>query len=329
MNHTKLALTRFALPAMLALGAALQPAHGQQYPTKPITFIVPYAAGGSSDTRSRQLAQRLATHFGQAVVVENRPGASGNIGTDAIARATPDGYVIGLGNFAPMAINAALYQHLSYDPARITKVAPLEKGPLVLAVAASSPYSTLPEFLAYAKARRGEIDYASTGAGGASHLVAELFKREAGIDAVHVPYRGGAPAINDLIGGNVDFMMDLASLFMPHAGGADPKIKILAVTSEQRLPALPDVPTFREQGLPDMVASNWFGVIGPAGLPDDIVSKLNSAVGQVVKDPAYAGTVTGQGAEVMTGSPADFAGFVESESRRWGTVIKAAGIQAH
>ncbi|WP_028605486.1 Bug family tripartite tricarboxylate transporter substrate binding protein [Ottowia thiooxydans] len=298
------------------------------YPSQPITFIVPYAAGGSSDTRSRQLARKMEQYLGQTVVVDNRPGASGNIGTQAIAKAKPDGYVIGLGNFAPMAVNQALYPKLGYDPKKdIEPIALLEKGPLVLGVSASAPYKTVAEFIAYSKRKPGGYNYASTGTGGASNLVAELFKDTAKFDAVHVPYRGGAPAINDIMGGSADFMMDLASLFLPHTTSENPRIRILAVTSEKRLPAMPNVPTFAEAGYPAMNASNWFGVIAPKGLPPEIIAKLNDAVNRATKDDAYRKLVAEQGAEVGGGSPADFSRFVNAESQRWIALIQAKGIK--
>ncbi|WBY01243.1 tripartite tricarboxylate transporter substrate binding protein [Ramlibacter tataouinensis] len=314
-----------AAAATMAPGAWAQ---AGSYPSKPIVFVVPYAAGGSSDTRSRQLAKKMEDYLGQRVVVENRPGASGNIGTQAIATAKPDGYMIGLGNFAPMSVNQALYGKLAYDPKKdLEPIALLEKGPLVLGVSASAPYKTLAEFLAWSKRKPGGFSYASTGAGGASNLVAELFKDTAKFDAVHVPYRGGAPAINDIMGGSTDFMMDLASLFIPHATGDSPRIRILAVTAEKRLPALPDVPTFAELGYPTMNASNWFGVIAPKGVPPEVIAKLNEAVNRATQDPAYRKVVADQGAEVGGGTPANFSSFVETESQRWTKLIRDKGIK--
>ncbi len=318
-----------AVTASAGMIAGMNAAHAAEYPQGAITFIVPYAAGGSSDTRSRQLAQKLSDYLGQTVVVDNRPGASGNIGTTAIARAKPDGYTIGLGNFAPLATNQALYDKLPFDPQKdLQPIALLEKGPLVLAVSAKSSHTTIAGLIAHAKQNPDNLNYGSTGAGGASNLVAELLKNTAGFEATHVPYRGGAPAVNDLIAGNVDFVMDLASLFIPHATGANPRVRILAVTSAQRLSALPDVPTFTELGLPAMNASNWFGVIAPKGVPDNVIQRLNEGVNRAVQDVEYARIVTAQGAEVGGGSPSDFTQFVNAENARWTKLIKEKGMRA-
>lgn len=311
------------------LAAGTHSVQAAEYPESTITFIVPYAAGGSSDTRSRQLAQKLSEHFGKSVVVDNRPGASGNIGTSAIVRAKPDGYTIGLGNFAPLATNPALYEKLPFDPQKdVQPIALLEKGPLVLAVSAQSPYTTIESLIARGKQQPDALNYGSTGAGGASNLVAELLKDTAKFEAAHIPYRGGAPAVNDLIAGNVDFVMDLASLFMPHATGDNQRIRILAVTSAQRLVALPDVPTFAELGYPAMSASNWFGVIAPKGVPAEILQRLNEGVNLAVQDTEYARIVNAQGAEVGGGTPEDFTKFVNEENVRWTKLIKEKGMHA-
>ncbi|RTZ43427.1 tripartite tricarboxylate transporter substrate binding protein [Candidimonas sp. SYP-B2681] len=317
------------LSASVGMIAGANAVHAADYPQGAITFIVPYAAGGSSDTRSRQLAQKLSEYLGQTVVVDNRPGASGNIGTAAIARAKPDGYTIGLGNFAPLATNQALYEKLPFDPQKdVQPIALLEKGPLVLAVSAKSSYTTIAGLIAHGKQNPDNLNYGSTGAGGASNLVAELLKNTAGFEAAHIPYRGGAPAVNDLIAGNVDFVMDLASLFIPHATGANPRVRILAVTSAQRLSALPAVPTFTELGLPAMNASNWFGVIAPKGVPAAVIQRLNEGVNRAVQDAEYARIVDAQGAEVGGGTPDDFTQFVRSENARWTKLIKEKGMRA-
>ncbi|HLU00086.1 MAG TPA: tripartite tricarboxylate transporter substrate binding protein [Burkholderiaceae bacterium] len=316
---TALSAVALAIPAM----AAAQ----DRYPSKPITFIVPYAAGGSSDTRSRQLAQHMSDTLGVPVVVENRPGASGNIGTSQIARAKPDGYTIGLGNFAPMAINKSLYgDALPYDPENdIQPIALIERGGMVLAVNTQSPYQSAEELLKDAKANPDKLNYASTGAGGASHLISELFKQRAGFEAIHVPYRGGAPAVNDLMGGNVDMYLELASLFIPHLSAETPRIRALAISTEERIPALPNLPTFKELGI-DLVGSNWFGVVAPAGIPADVLTTLNEAVNKALQNPEYRKVVESQGAEVAGGTPEEFKQFIESESALWGELIRKQGI---
>ncbi len=316
---TALSAVALAIPAL----AVAQ----DRYPSKPITFIVPYAAGGSSDTRSRQLAQHMSETLGVPVVVENRPGASGNIGTSQIARSKPDGYTIGLGNFAPMAINKSLYgDTLPYDPEKdIQPIALIERGGMVLAVNTQSPYQSAEELLKDARANPDKLNYASTGAGGASHLISELFKQRAGFEAIHVPYRGGAPAVNDLMGGNVDMYLELASLFIPHLKAENPRIRALAISTEERIPALPDLPTFKELGI-DLVGSNWFGVVAPAGIPEDVLNTLNDAVNKALQNPEYRKVVETQGAEVAGGTPEEFKQFIKNESALWGELIRNQGI---
>jgi len=313
--------------AMAFLVAA--PAHAEDvYPSKPITFIVPYAAGGSSDTRSRQLAQALGERLNTTVVVENKPGASGNIGTAQIARANPDGYTIGLGNFAPLSVNKTLYgSNLGFDPENgLAPIVLIERGAMVLGVNQQSPYRDVDALVAAGKSDPKKLNFASTGAGGASQLITELFQDNAGFAATHIPYRGGAPAANDLMAGNVDFYLELASLFLPYTQGDNPRLRLLAISADTRLQALPDVPTFKELGIDNMVASNWFGVIAPAGTAQAIIDKLNANINEVLNDPAYRKIVEAQGAEVAGGSPQAFKTFIASESERWGALIRDKGI---
>ena len=309
---------------LLGSGAAMADA---SYPSQAITFVVPYAAGGSSDTRSRMLAQKMSDSLGVTIVVENKPGASGNIGTSMIARAKPNGYTIGLGNFGPMSVNKALYgSNLPFDPEQdLQPIALIERGAMALGVNSNSPYQSLADLIADGKKNPQKLDYASTGAGGASHLLTEQFKATSGFDAVHVPYRGGAPASNDLLAGNISFYLELASLFLPHMQIDNPRLRVLGVTSEERLKAMPDTPTFKEQGV-DLVASNWFGVVAPAGLPADVLEKLNKAVNDALKDPDYRQIVESQGAEVVGGTPEEFTAFVKEETKRWTALIKAQNI---
>ncbi|CAB3737354.1 MULTISPECIES: Bug family tripartite tricarboxylate transporter substrate binding protein [Achromobacter] len=318
------------LAGALAVGFSLASAGAQAqaaYPTQAIKFIVPYAAGGSSDTRSRQLAQKLSDSLGVPVVVDNKPGASGNIGTGQIATAKPDGYTIGLGNFAPLAVNKALYT-MPFDPAAdLAPIALIERGPMALGVNDKSPYANPAALIEDAKRNPEKLNYASTGAGSASHLSTELFKEQAGMNATHVPYRGGAPAVNDLIAGNVDFYIELPSLFLPHATGSTPRIKMLAVAADQRVPGLPGVPTFKELGLPDMVVSNWFGVIAPAGTPPEVVKTLNEHINRALQDKQYRDVVESQGGEVAGGTPEQFQAFIASESERWTQLIRQKQIK--
>lgn len=322
MNHY---YKKIVMAAAVGLASVfpMSNATAQAYPSKPITFVVPYAAGGSSDSRSRQLAQHMSQTLGVTVVVENRPGASGNIGTGQIARAKPDGYTIGLGNFAPMAVNKALYgDALPFDPKKdIQPIALIERGPMVLAVKADATLKSAKDVVAQAKSDPDKLNYASTGAGGASHLTSELFKQRAGINMTHIPYKGGAPAMNDLIAGNVDLYLELPSLFIPQLAVDNPRVRVIAVATPERMKALPDVPTFKEQGI-DVVASNWFGVIAPAGLPADVLETLNGAVNKALQDPAFRQVVEAQGSDIAGGSPEDFQRFIESETTLWGNLIR-------
>ncbi len=325
IHRRRLGLAALALAASYAMPAATLAAQAA-YPSQTITFIVPYAAGGSSDTRSRQLAQKLSASLGVSVVVDNKPGASGNIGTGQIASARADGYTIGLGNFAPLSVNKALYT-LNFDPAKdLAPVALIELGPLALGVNAKSPYQDPAALVADAKAHPEKLNYGSTGAGSASHLGTELFKQIAGFEATHVPYRGGAPAVNDLIAGNIDFYVELPSLFLPHSTGDAPRIKMLAVAAETRAPGLPDVPTFKELGHPDMVMSNWFGVVAPAGVPAEIIQTLNEHINRALQEPDYRKVVESQGGQVAGGTPDAFKSFIADESRRWGELIRKQNI---
>jgi tripartite-type tricarboxylate transporter receptor subunit TctC len=323
--------SRRALLLAAALAAAGCPlaASAQDYPTKPITLVVPYAAGGSSDTRARQLGEKLATILGKAVVVDNKPGGNGNIGTDFIARATPDGHTIGIGNFAPLAVNKTLFPKLSYDPQRdLVPVVLIEKGPLVLVVSADkSPYKSLKELINASKAAPGKLSYASAGSGGSFHLAGEMFNSITGTDAAHIPYRGGGPAANDLLGGMVDYMFDMVPAAMGYLKSSPPRMRALAVAHDQRLPSLPDVPTFAELGIKDMVISNWFGIVAPKGTPKAVVARLNQAINQALQEPDLAKRITEPGNVIGGGSPEDFAALIAAESQRWGQIIKARNIR--
>jgi tripartite-type tricarboxylate transporter receptor subunit TctC len=317
-----------AIAALLPLRAGAQDA-ALGFPSKAITIIVPYAAGGSSDTRARQLGEKLQKILGKPVIVDNKAGGNGNIGTDAIARATPDGHTIGIGNFAPLAVNKALYPKLSFDPKTdLVPVALVERGPVVLLVSADkSPYKRLADLLAAAKAKPDKLSYASAGSGGAYHLAAEMLNVSAGVSAVHIPYKGGGPATNDLMAGTVDYMMDMVPASLAYVRATPPKMRALAVASDNRVAALPDVPTFSELGVNNMEISNWFGVVAPKGTPPAIVDKLNQAINKALQDPDLADRISSMGNIVGGGSPQDFARFIDAESARWSKLIKERAIR--
>ena len=324
---------KFTLLAGAALAAASLGSQAQitpaPFPSKTITMVVPYAAGGSSDTRARQVAAKMATYLGQSVIVENRPGAAGNIGTDYIAKAAPDGHVIGIGNLAPLAVNKAMMPKMPFDPETdVTPVALIEKGPLVLLVSAErSPVKSLAELLAQGKAKPGSLTYASAGNGGSFHLAGELLEDATGLKMLHIPYKGGGPATTDMLAGTVSFMFDMVPASLPYVKASPPKARALAVAADKRMPQMPDVPTFAELGYKGFEVSNWFGVIAPKGTPAPIVAKLNEAVNRALKDPELAERITSQGNVVGGGTPAEFAKFIASESARWSKIIKEKKIQ--
>jgi tripartite-type tricarboxylate transporter receptor subunit TctC len=296
------------------------------YPNKPINFIVPYGAGGSADSRSRQLGQKMSLILKQPIVIDNKPGAGGNIGTEAIVRAAPDGYTIGMGNFAPMAVNKTLFGNLRYDPETdLTPIILVEKGPLVLVVNPNSPFKTVQDIVVAAKAKPGVLTFSSGGIGGSHQLSAELFELNAGIQMIHVPYKSGSAALTDLMAGNVDLMFDQMYSAVPSIK-AD-KIRPLAITSKKRSPLLPNVPSFVELGYPKVEVLNWQGLIAPKGTPKAIIDKLNAAANEALKDPQLRELMLAQGNEIGGGSPAEFAALVKAEASKWSAVVKSANIK--
>ena len=296
------------------------------YPNKPINFIVPYGAGGSADSRSRQIAQKMSILLKQPIVIDNKPGAGGNIGTEVIVRAAPDGYTIGMGNFAPMAVNKTLFGNLRYDPETdLTPIILIEKGPLVLVVNPSSPYKSVQDIVVAAKAKPGILTFSSGGIGGSHQLSAELFEQNAGIQMIHVPYKSGSAALTDLMGGNVDLMFDQMYSAVPSIK-AD-KIRPLAITSKKRSPLLPNVPSFAELGYPKVEVLNWQGLIAPKGTPKAIIDKLNAAANEALKDPQLRELMLSQGNEIGGGSPAEFAALIKVEAGKWSAVVKSANIK--
>jgi tripartite-type tricarboxylate transporter receptor subunit TctC len=320
-----------ALCGVLALPAGVRAQDAaKDFPSKTLTLIVPYAAGGSSDVRARQIAQKLAVYLGQSVIVDNKPGANGNIGTLAIARAQPDGHTIGIGNLAPLTVNKVLMPNTPFDAATdLVPVALIEKGPLVLVVNADkSPYKNLSDLLISLRAAPGKASYASAGSGGSFHLAGEMFKSSAGVFATHIPYRGGGPATNDLLAGQVDYMFDMVPAAMGYLKSTPQKLRPLAVAHDKRLPSLPDVPTFAELGVKDMVISNWFGVVAPKGTPKPVVDKLNQAINRALQEPDIVQRITTPGNVVGGGDPKAFADLVAAETQRWTRLIKEKGIKA-
>jgi hypothetical protein len=321
-------LLKVSLVAMLAAlpstQVTAQPA--SQWPTKSITVIVPYAAGGSADTRMRLLARKLTEKLGQPVVIENKGGAGGVIGTAAIAKAPADGYTIGTGNMAPLAVNPSMMAKMPYESAKdIAPIILIEQAPLVLSVANSLPVKNLNDLIALAKKEPGKLTFGSSGVGGAHHLSGEMFREIAGLDITHVPYKGGSPAATDLMAGHLSMMFEMGYSALPSIQ-AD-KIRPLAVTSTTRLAILPDVPTMAESGVADFESYNWQGIISPTGIPAPIIAKLNQVFNEILQDPDVIKAIADTGSQVRGGSPEAFAQFIETERTKWAQVIKKAGIK--
>jgi tripartite-type tricarboxylate transporter receptor subunit TctC len=297
----------------------------QAYPNRYVRLVVPFAAGGGGDALARPLAQRLSEIWSQQVVIENRGGAGGNVGAQAVAQAEPDGYTILLGGGVNLATNPFLYPS-SYNPVNdLAPVTLVTVIPNLMMVPNSSPARTVKEFIAYAKANPGKVTYASSGVGASPHLSAELFKRKAGIEMIHVPYRGAGPAMNDLIPGRVDTMFtNLPGVISQHQNGT---IRGLAVTSARRSPALPDVPAV-DESLPGYEVSGWWGLFVPARTPADIITKIRSDAAAALEHPWLREHYEAIGAPAMSSTPAELAARLASESEKWGPIIKDAGIKA-
>ena len=311
----------------MAPSLATQWAQAQdKYPNKPITWVCPYAAGGNADSRSRQVAKAMSSILGQSIIIDNKAGAGGNIGTEMIARGKPDGYTIGMGNFAPLAVNHALFKKLNFDPLNdLVPITLIERGPLILMVRNDSPFKSVKDIVAAAKAEPGKLSYGSGGIGGSHHLSGALFEHTAGIDMIHAPYKSGSAASTDLMGGQVHMMFEQMDTAMPAIQGG--RMRALAITSKKRSPLIPDLPTMTEQGYPAVEVLNWQGLIGPKGLPADIVKLLNSACNQALQTTEVKEKILSQGNELGGGTPEQFAALIKAESPRWGKVVRDAKIE--
>lgn len=301
------------------------PAPAQTWPTKPIHLVVPYAAGGAVDTLGRLAGQRLAERLGQPVIVDNKPGASANIGMEAVAKAAPDGYTF-LMTANALATNGSLFPALPFNPQRdFSPVGQIGHAPLVIVVPASSAARNFKELMAQAQAEPGKLTYATAGNGSSGHLAGEALKQAARIDVMHVPYKGGTPALTDLLGERISFMPINPVEVISHIRSK--KLRALAVASPKRLALLPDVPTVAESGVADFEASVWWGLMAPAGTPQAIVSRLNAELQKVLSEPAFQARLAELGVVTTTGSSAQFGEFIRAETTRWGKVIQAANIK--
>ena len=297
-----------------------------KYPNKTITWVCPYAAGGNADSRSRQVAKAMSALLGQPIIIDNKAGAGGNIGTEIIARAKADGYTLGMGNFAPLAVNQALFKKLNFDPQNdLTPICLIERGPLILMVRNESPYKSVKDIVAAAKAAPGKLSYASGGIGGSHHLSGALFESAAGIDMIHAPYKSGAAGATDLMGGQVDMMFEQMYTAMPAIQGG--RMRALAITSKTRSPLLPNLPTMGEQGFPAVEVMNWQGLIGPKGMPPELIKQLNTVCNQALQTAEVKEKILSQGNEIGGGSPEQFAALIRAESPRWAKVVRDAKIE--
>jgi len=311
---------------VLAVGGVIAPGTwAQAYPTKAIRIIVPFPAGGTSDILSRAIGQKLTEQWKQPVIVDNRPGASANIGAELLVKSPPDGYTLFCASTIHT-INPSLYSKLAYDPVRdfapITLIAATSQ---VLAVHPSVPVKTVKEFIAYAKKHPGELNYSSAGNGSQPHLTAEMFKARTGINIVHVPYKGAPPAMSDLLAGHVALTFATSPSAVPHVKSG--KLRALGVSTAKRIAALPDVPTIDEAGVPGFEASGANGLVGPAGMPPEVVAKLNAAVVRIVREPAMSKSLSEQGADPWTTTPSEYGAYLKSEVAKWAKAVKDSGAR--
>jgi tripartite-type tricarboxylate transporter receptor subunit TctC len=313
---------------LLILASLYSAAYAAEYPVKPIRIVVGFAPGGGTDTTTRAIAPKLSATLGQQIVVDNRPGAAGNIGTDVVAKAPPDGYTLLMGTIAALAINPSLYDKLPFDPVR--DFAPISRGvdsTNVLVVHPSLPVKTVKELIALAKARPGQLNYGSSGVGGAGHLAGELFNLMVGTKLVHVPYKGGAPAMIDLIAGHVHMVFATAATANPQIKAG--KIRPLAVTTTKRAVSLPEVPTIEEAGIKGYEANNWYGLLAPARTPRPIIDRLNKEFITALRLPDVKEFLLAQGLDPAPSTPEEFGEYIKSEIAKWARVVKVSGAKVN
>lgn len=330
-----MSIQRLAIALGLAmLAAAPAPVYPQQksapafqvYPSRPIRLIIPYSPGGASDNIARLVMPRLGEALGQIIVIDNRPGGAGNIGRDLAAKASPDGYTL-LSTDAPHAINVHLLRKIPYDSLKdFTTITTTATSPMIMIVHPGFPAHTVKELVAIAKAQPGKLNFGSGGTGAITHMTGELFKIAANVDIVHVPYKSIAPAVTDLIGGQIPIAFPGTATVGGHIRAG--RVRLLAVAAKQRSPAFPDAPTFEEAGVPGVVAANWYGIMGPARLPRPIVDRLGAELHKVVRMREIQERFAASGIETLLGTPEEFQTMLESETVRWGKIVKAAGIKA-
>lgn len=314
------------LIAVGALGATFASAQAQDFPSRPITLVIPFAPGGSTSIVGRGIAEKMSEFLGEKIVIDNRPGAGGTVGTRAVAKSAPDGYTLLLGYTGTLAIGPSLYKNVGYDPRKdFAPVGMIGNAPNSLVVNPDFPAKTLAELIAYAKANPGKLNFGSAGAGTASHITGEYFARAAGITLVHIPYKGTGPALTDLLGGHIP--MAFAPIPASHSNVAAGKLRALAVTSPGRSGLLPDVPTIAESGIPGFDASLYYGLAAPAGTPRPVVDKLNKVLREALASEEVKRQLSNDGTDITPGSPEDYAALIDRDEKKWAQLVKASGVE--
>jgi tripartite-type tricarboxylate transporter receptor subunit TctC len=315
-RYTLLALALLLPVAVLAQG----------YPSKPVRLLVPFSAGGTTDVIARLIGQKLGDALGQQFVIDNRPGANGNLGTEMAVKAPADGYTLVMSYDGTIAINPSMYKKLPFDPQKdLVPIASVAQVPLIMVVHPGVAAKNVAEFIALAKASPGRINYSSAGHGSTGHLTGELLKARAGIDIVHVNYKGGGQAVQDLLGGQIQMLMTGLATVEGHLKGG--KLRALAFTASKRVPGAPDVPTLAESGYPGLEVASWYGILAPAGTPQDIVRKLNADINRILQAPDVRERLTTLGTEPTGGTPEQFAETIKTDTARWAKVVSDAGIR--
>ena len=311
---------------VLAASAGFHQAQAQSFPSRPITLVIPFAPGGSTSIVGRGIADKMSELLGEKVVVDNRPGAGGTVGTKAVAKSEPDGYTLVLGYTGTLAIGPSLYKNVGYDPRKdFAPIGLIGNAPNSLVVHPSFPAKTVAELIAYAKANPGKVNFGSAGAGTASHITGEYFARSAGITLVHIPYKGTGPALTDLLGGHIP--MAFAPIPASHPNVSAGKLRALAVTSATRSGLLPDVPTMAEAGLSDFDASLYYGLAAPAGTPRPVIDKLNKVLREALASDEVRRQLGADGTDITPGTPEDYAAFIDKDEKKWSQLVKASGVE--
>lgn len=318
-------VARLAMRVLIA--GIVTMAQAQTYPDKAVRIIVPFAPGGSADIVGRIMSQKLSERLKQSVVIDNRGGGGGNIGSDMVAKAQPDGYTLLVGTVGSLTINPSLYKKMPYDPLKeLTPLAYLGSTPNVLVVHTSLPVKSVRELIIFARSRPGQLNYASAGSGGSVHLAAELFKSLAKVDMVHVPYKGSGPALIDLLGGQTQLMFSTMPPALPHVKSG--RLRALGMTGAKRSPLVPELPTIAESGLPGYEITQWWGLLGPPGMPAAVVTRLNSEVNAILQQPDVKERFASEGADTAPNTPEWFAAYMKIEVAKWAKVVRASGATA-